>query len=379
MIKHIKLTGISVFIITLFACNSQQGTDVIKKNIEKYKTERSELTHLIDSLELVLRNDTTLSKQKFKVPVSLKTLKRSFFAHYFEANGSVEAIESAFISPEINGQIKSVLVEEGQKVKKGQILIRLKSDITQKGIEEVKTGLELATKIYEKQKELWDKKIGSELQYLQAKNNKQTLEGKLETLQAQLDMAVIRAPFDGIVDKIVKKEGELASPGLQLIQLVNLSQLNINADVSENYISKIHKGDKVKISFPSYPGLVMEANVHRIGNIINPSNRTFEIQVRINNEDNMLKPNMIAIIQVNDFKKDSALVVPSIIIKTDITGNFLFKAIKDNGRLISKKVYVETGMTYKEQTMITKGLQEGDKIITSGYNMVTNGIGIAVK
>lgn len=379
MIKKIN----SIFAITVilfsFACNTEQDIEKVKQKVAELKSKKVELAYEIDSLEKIISGDTTHIENIYRVPVRVKTIKQESFKHYFEASGNVEAINSAYISPEINGQIKSILVEEGDRVSKGQLLMKLNTSVTQKGIEELKTGLELATKLYEKQKELWDKQIGSEIQFLQAKNNKESLEKKLETLNAQLEMAKIRAPFAGIVDEIFQKVGEIASPGRQVIQMVNLSKLKIRAYVSENYLSRIKEGDDVEVSFPTYPDFKINSKIHKTGNVINPANRNFEIQLRISNSDEKLKSNMLAIIKINDYSTDLAFVVPSIIVKTDIKGEFIFIATENDKEFIAQKVRVKTGESYHENTIILEGLKINDIVIVEGYNMVTSGVNVSIR
>ena len=374
-----KLNIILILVAFAFACNQEQDVEKVKQQVAKLKSEKAKLAYEIDSLEKILLNDSTIKDDVFRVSVVVKTIKHESFNHFFEATGNVEAIESAFISPEINGQIKTIYVEEGDRVQKGQILLKLNSSVTQKGIEELKTGLELATKLYEKQKELWNQQIGSEIQFLQAKNNKESLEKKLETLNAQLEMAVLRAPFDGEVDGIFQKTGEIASPGRQVIQLVNLSKLKIRADVSEDYISKIAQGDQVEVYFPTFPDYIINTNIYRTGNVINPANRNFEIQLRIDNSDEKLKSNMLAVLKVKDYSTDSAFVVPSIIIKNDIEGEFVFVAKEIKGEYIAEKIRVKTGESYLENTIISNGLKLNDKLIVEGYNMVTSGVNVSIK
>jgi membrane fusion protein (multidrug efflux system) len=301
------------------------------------------------------------------------------FEHFIEVNGSVEAANDAYISPEMNGQIKKIHVQEGEHVKKGQLLVTLNTSVIKSSINEVKTGLELAKKLYSKQKELWGKNIGSEIQYLQAKNNMEQAESRLKTLEAQLDMAMIKAPFDGIVDEIYRKEGELGVPGMQLMQLVNLSKLYINADISESYLSKVKKGDSVEVSFPSYPDKKLTVPLYRTGNVINKDNRTFKIQLRINNPDGSLKPNIISVLKINDYSNDSALVVPSIILKRDVRNRFFFFIVNDkNGKQIAKPIFIEQGKSYKDQSEIIQGLKPGMKVIVQGYNKVSSGTQVEI-
>jgi RND family efflux transporter MFP subunit len=186
-------------------------------------------------------------------------------------------------------------------------------------------------------------------------------------------MSYIRSPINGIVDEIFNKEGELAIPGMRLMQIVNLSELFINAEISEAYLPKINKGDIVHLTFPSYPDISMDVPILRIGNVINPQNRSFILQLRISNRQEKLKPNTLAIIKINDYSTDQALVVPSIILKNDIRGTYMYVAERDQDGYKAKKVYVETGMSYQDESIIVNGLQPGQLVITKGYNMVSNG------
>ena len=195
----------------------------------------------------------------------------------------------------------------------------------------------------------------------------------------QLAKSKIKAPINGIVDLINVKEGELAMPGAQIIQMVNISTFYVNADVSEKFIRVIKKGSPLTVSFPSFPEWTIDTQVYRIGNVINQSNRTFRVQAKITNKNNMLKPNMLAKITFLDFEVDKALVVPSIIIKKDFKGNYLYIVQKDNeGKTHAQKRYVKTSLSNDEGTMITEGIQEGDQVIIEGYNLVKDGILINV-
>lgn len=308
------------------------------------------------------------------VLVTVEKMTPTPFHHYFEANGAVEAVEDAFISPEINGQIKKIHVKEGRWVKKGELLVSLNADIIKSGIAEVKSALELARTVYNRRQGLWEKKIGSEVQYLEAKTNKESLENRLKSLEAQLDMALIKAPIDGIVDDVFKKEGELAIPGLQLLRLVNLKEVYVNAEVSEAFLPMIAKGDPVHVTFPTYPDMDINTVVYRTGNVIRVENRTFLVQVKLDNPGGKLKPNIIAVLKMNDFSADAALVVPSIIVKNDLKGSYVYIVEESEGKLLARKTYVVPGKTEGGKTMITKGLEPGMEVIVEGYNLVKNGL-----
>ncbi len=366
--KKIVIIFLTLFIIS---CSSEKSTEDIKNEILKYKDNISELNSKISELEEKINTD--IKKNNNSLKVTVETVKKEKFSHTIVLNGTVEPVNSAFISSETNGQVKRIYVKEGTHIRKGQLIVSLNSNIMQSSINELKTGLELAKTIFKKQDELWKKNIGSEIQYLKAKNDKESLESKLKTLYAQLDLSKIKAPISGIVDEINIKEGEMAMPGFQIIQLVNLEYIYINVDIPENYISKIKTNDLVKVSVPSYPEYTIESNIYRIGNIINKTNRTFKVQVKIKNKDKKIKPNMIAKIEISDYFNDSALSVSSKLIKEDLKGKYLYIAISKNGKTIAQKQYIETGVSNNTNTVILEGLSAGDKIINKGFSLVKNG------
>lgn len=368
---------IIALVLFMASCGSSSDNESKKAELANLKTELSEIKDKISSLEKDFANDKN-SKQLYKTPVRIKEVRFEKFDHFIEVSGTVEAVNAAFISPEMGGQIKEIYVNEGDRVSKGQLLARLNSSTIDKNIDELNTGLNYASIIFGKQKKLWDQKIGSEIDYLTAKNAKEGLEAKLESLKAQLELLVIKAPFDGIIDDIIQKVGELAVPGAQMMQLLNLNKLYINADVAETYLPFIHKGDKVELSFPTFPELAMNVSIHRIGNVIHPQNRTVNMQLKINNNKEQLKPNGLAIIQINDFSTDKALIVPSIVIKQDLKGSFLYILKKGGKSFVAEKKYVQAGIFYKDQSMIISGLNAGDKVIIEGYNQISDGSAIEV-
>jgi RND family efflux transporter MFP subunit len=361
-----------ILVLFLAACSGKvdnpQNDEEILQQISDYKDQMAEINKKINDLEEKLSSNATANAG---TPVAIEEMQYETFNHYIEVNGTVEAINEAYISPEINGQVKEIFVVEGQRVQKGDLLLRINSSVTQSSIREVETSLDLARTVYKKQKELWDKNIGSEMDYLRAKNNVESLESRLETLQSQVDMTEIKAPISGIVDVIAVKDGELAIPGMQLMQLVNLTDLYVNADVSEAYITNVKEGEKVLLEFPSYPDISMEVPVFRTGNIVNQANRTFRVQLKIKNREGMIKPNVLARIKINDYSVEKSLLVPSIIIKKDMQGSYLYVINKDDQT--ARKVYIETGRSYQDQTRVTSGLKPGDQVIVQGYNQVSSG------
>jgi len=311
--------------------------------------------------------------------VEVKNMTPEKFEHFFAVSGSLEAIQDAFISAETSGQIKTIHAQEGQRVQKGDLLVSLNSDITRNAVAEVKNALDLARIVFLKRQELWDKNIGSEIQYLEAKTNKETLENRLKSLQAQLDLAQVRAPFAGIIDNIFKKAGELAVPGLQLMQLVNLKRMRINAEVAETYLGKIKQGDRIEITFPTYPDWRLPASISRIGQVVSEKNRTVLVQAVLDNRQEKMKPNMMVTLRCRDFFAPVALVVPAIVVKNDLAGIYLYTLERENGKTVARKLYISTGLTEGNRTMVVGGLAAGQQVIVNGYNLVKNGMPVTVK
>lgn len=366
-----------LFILTIVFLTGCASSDTDQTRREELKNLTAELLTIqtkISELEKeLIDSPESKTKESVAIPVTLKELIAETFNHYFEVSGTVEAAKSAFISPELSGQIQNIYVEEGQRVKKGDILAKINTSVLESNISGIETGLNLATVVFDKQQKLWDKNIGSEINYLTTKNAKEGLEDQLATLNAQLELAFVKAPFNGIIDNIIQKQGNLATPGMQLMQLVNLEKIYINADVAETYLPVMHKGDMVELSFPVFPEIELKVPIYRISNVIHPQNRTVKMQVRINNKKEKLKPNGLAIIRINDFSSDEALVVPSIVIKQDMSGSFLYVAQQENGKWIAKKKYVKTGVSYLDQSLITEGVSVGERVIVEGYNQVSDG------
>jgi len=380
---HVMRKIVILFLVAVVAaCSPQDEKSEIRKELTRYKKQKNELEQKIQQLNKKLEEGDggatgdARGSSTNRVPVFVREMKPGEFNHYVRSNGAVEAVYDAFISPETNGQITRIHVDEGDRVQEGQLLVSLKSSVIRSNIQEVKTNLELARKTFEKQKRLWADSVGSEMQYLEAKNRKENLENRLSTLREQLEMSRIRAPFNGIVESINQKEGELGTPGMQLLHLVNLKKLKVEAQITEQYISRVHEGDMVEVRFPSYPRMDKRVPITRKGSVIDRESRTFVIEARLDNPREEIRPNQIAIVNVLDYSIDSALVVPSNIIKQDMQGDYIYVAGNSNK---AHKVYVKTGRSYNNQTVLTSGVKPGDRVITSGYTQVSEGAPIEVK
>ncbi len=366
--------SISVF---LFSCQEEVKENPVAQ-LEAYQKEAKEINKKIEDLERTVAASGKKVYTGLKVPVRTEQLAYQPFSHFFEATGEMETIEEAFVSPEVSGQIVDIFVKEGDRVVAGQKLAKLNTVIVEKTIQEVQSQLGLAETVYNKQSALWKKNIGSEIQYLEAKNNYEGLQNKLETLKAQYNLAILTSPINGIVEKIVQKEGEMATPGMQFMHIVNIDELYITAQLSEAYLPIIKKGDEVKITLPSIPNFSEMLPVYRTGNVINKENRTFEVQVKIDNPEGFMKPNMLANIEINDYNNNKAIVIPSILIRKDLRGSFLYVTAPQEGETLAKKVYITPGRSFKDKTEVLSGLKAGNVIITDGYNNVSDGAVVEV-
>lgn len=359
--------------VLLASCGSTSvETEATKRQqLQQYKQEVHDLEQKIQVLEKELASN----EKEEVIKVKVAELNNQKFEHFIEVTGKVEAELDVDVSPETAGVIKEVLVTEGEWVSKGDILARLNADILERSVEEMEVQLSLAQTNYDRQKNLWDQNIGSEMQYLQAKNNKESLEKRIESLETQIEMAQVKSPVSGIVDVVFQKKGHIGSPQMPFAKVINISKIKIYGDISESYITKIHKGDKVNVSFPAL-GRNIDAKIVQIGNTIDPNNRTFRVRINLKNGDKSIKPNLISIIKLRDYINEEAIVVPALLIKEDFHGNYTYVAEKKDGKNVVKKVYVTPGVTNNNITEVVDGLTAGMQVISEGYNQVVDGVAI---
>lgn len=366
-----------VVILAVPACNKAteetSSADEIRDQISQYRSQISDLNQNIIRLERKLLEMGEGDVVRNMIPVTTEPLKHRTFENYFRVTGNVEAVNTAIISPEISGHLQDIYVQKGDAVSKGQVIARLSTHVIENNIAELKTGLGLAETLYDRQKRLWDQQIGSELQYLEAKNNAETMRKRLLTLESQLDMAVMRSPINGFVDETFLKAGELAMPGSPIMQIINLDELYINADVSEAFLPFAKQGEQVILRFPSWPEVEKHVPLHRIGHVINPENRSFRIQLRIPNPQHRFKPNMMASISIKSYQVNDAIIVPTMLIRHDTQGHFVFLAGEHMGRMVARKTYVQRGPEAEGHTLIEEGLNKGDLLILQGYNRLADG------
>lgn len=382
--KYIGLAVLTLFLgVSLPGCNGEEDDPeslaAIESRLEEKRKSLREIRGEIEELEaLKAKLDTSAVESK---PVRADTVAMQPFSTLVSVQGEAESKQNVILNSKTTGMAETIFANEGDQVAQGTILVKLDDEVLRSNIEEVQTSLELAATNYQKLKNLRDQNIGSEMQYLEAKNQKESLERKLATLNKQQDQTNIRAPFTGTVDDIFVKRGEMVMTASPVARLVNLEKVEIVASVSESYIGIVEKGDEVTVTFPSIKGLEKQGVITSVGQVINPNNRTFPVEVTIENNNRMVKPNMLASIIITDLAVDSAIVVPTKLIQQDRLGKtYLFVLDKNKeGNDIARKVYVTTGEREAGNTRILAGLGEGDMIITEGSREVSDGTVVSVK
>lgn len=344
-----------------------------KAQLAALKKQREELNARISSLEGELKNDTTSGgeDQKF-TNVVVTPAETAVFNHFLEVQGKVDGEDNIAVSAQTPGVITAVYVKEGDAVAKGQVLAQLDNSVLKQQLENLKTQLSFATNLYNKQKALWDKQIGSEVQYLTAKNNKESLEANLGALNDQLEMTKIKSPINGTVEEVNLRVGQMASPGLPAVRVVNFSTVKVVAEIAETYAPRIKPGDKVIVYFPDF-NADLETKIHFTSKYINPVNRTFLTEVRLGPSKVQYRANMLAVVKINDYTNPSAFVLPVSLIKESSSGKFVYVAAEDKGKLIAKRQLVQVGNTYNGLAEITGGIKNGDQVITTGYNNLVEG------
>ena len=360
--------------LVLFACGPR-GEEAKLAQLEK---QRNALTEEIERLKQEISQKARPAvKQEKLMNVKISRVEKGRFQHFIQVQGSVESDNNVLIAPQSSGIVKQIHVNAGSKVAKGQLLAELDGSILESTIAELENALKLAETIFERQQRLWDKNIGSEIEYLQAKNNKEGLEKKLVTLKEQYKLTKIFTPLSGTVDEILIKEGEMGAAGMGAVRVVQLSNLKIKVDLSEAYISSVKKNDLVHVKIPVI-GREFDLRVDAVSQVIDPQNRTFQIEMKIPKSETGIKPNMLSVLTVNDYTNDEALIVPLNIVQETGQEQFLFVAEQLNGDWIARRRAVKTGSSYIDRAEVLSGLQEGEHVVTFGYQNLADGQKLAV-
>ena len=365
-----QLVSVLFILVLLSSCQpkaEEVPTDLAgkKEYLLSKKRELKALQKTVDELTAEIEKEEP-SKGKLKKNVSAKKLAKQDFNRYSEIQANVEADEPSYASSETGGRITSMNIKEGDYVKKGQLVAKIDMESVNKQIAELKTSRGLAQDVFDRQKRLWDQKIGTEMQYLQAKNNLERIDKTLETINHQLTKANVYAPSSGYAEMIMAKSGEMAGPGTPIIQILNTSKLKVVAALSENFLGKIKRGQMVDVNFPALE-LDTKAKVSQLGRTIDPANRTFKVELNVPNAKGQLKPNLLATIKVNDYSSKDVVVVPLELVQEEISGKkYVMVVEKEGEEEVARKKYVETGESYQAQIEIPTGLNGDELLIIDG-------------
>jgi RND family efflux transporter MFP subunit len=363
-----------LFIAIIFA--SCGGNEVkIPENLSELNKQKTLLKGQLDSinskLKLVEEAISKLDTLKKLAIVTTISPKNQDFNHYIEIQGVVKADKSVELHPEMGGTINRIYVKEGQRVSKGQTLAQLDASVINNNIAQAQTQLDLAITSFERQSRLWDQKIGSEMQYLQAKAQKEGLESNLKSLKSQARKMKVIAPFSGTIDEVFAKVGQLSSPQMPFLRIINLNKVYVESEITETYLKNVKKGTEVIVEFPSIDKK-MNSKISQVGNFINPNNRSFKTRVELNNYQNEIKANQLADIKINDFKAQG-IVIPSYLIQEDRNGNsfvYIINNESEASQVIKRILTVEK--EYNNQSFISDGITENDQIIDKGSRLVKN-------
>lgn len=359
-----KITAVA-FLVLLFGCKSE--LEQAREDLKAKRAEFAKVKGEIKEIEAKIEQLDTAQVSEDYPKVIVKAVKLQTFESFVDVHGVVESDKNVMVMPESQGIIRSISVRNGQQVRKGQVLGVIDTEIVQKNIGELKKNLEFATEVFNKQKALFDQKVGTEMQYLEAKNRKEGLEQSLKTLQSQASKGIVRSPIDGKIDEVYPKTGEMASPQTPFVRIVNTNDVYLNLDVSESFLNKINVGDEVQARFP-YQKDTLTVKVDYKGNYINPNNRTFKVHCNVHKSHKTLPPNLLAVVRLKNEALDSAVVVPTNIIQNDGKSDFVF--VIEGGKAVKKPV--KTGATYQVSTVIKEGLKVEDVLVVEGHKGLTN-------
>ena len=359
----------------LIACGEKSTEDLIKdKNITELKNRKAIIQSELEKIDAALLNGNKTPETE--ALVSVITLKDTVFNHYLEIQGNVNTKDNILVQPEFSGTLTILNVKAGQRVSKGQILGKVDDAGMSQQLASIENQYALAKTTFERQKNLWDKKIGSEIQFLQAQAQMISAQKAVAQMRAQVAKTVIRAPFSGTIDDVFVERGQVVAPNPQgLMRIVNLSNMYVSTTVPETYIGKLKVGTAVDVFLTSL-GKTYKGKVRQVASFINPSNRSFGIEVSVPNPDNLLRPNQVAQLKIIDYAIKNAIVVPTNVVQEDGKNNkFVFIATNINGKKgVAKKVVVKVGKSSDNVTEILSGLTANDVIITEGANSIADGM-----
>jgi membrane fusion protein, multidrug efflux system len=369
--KTMKLSIAGAVVLSLmFSCSSNK-----QAQLSKLKEQQLTIADKIKTLESEIRagQKDSLNPSKFKL-VGLKDVGINKFDHFVRVQGKLDGDQNAAVFADAPGTISSKFADVGQKVVKGQVLAQIDDQMYRSQMQGLESQYKFASDMYDKQKRLWDQKIGSEVQYLQAKTSKESLEKQITSLKQQIEKFKIKSPIDGTIEECNIKVGGVVSPDPRLAayRVLAFKNLKVVAEVSEAYSARVKLGDKLVVLFPDVNKQV-ETKVDFVSKYINPVNRTFMIETKLADGITELKANMIAIIQINDYHSEKAIQVPMNVIQTDPAGSYVYVVRPKEKYNAAFKQPVVLGNSYNGVAEVLKGLTAGDKVISVGYQELVDG------
>ena len=367
-----NLSILTALVALLAACStSTPSSDVDQLNVRRDSIVSAIETLKAELAEIDLQLAAADSTRSFASVTTFEVAKGGF-DHSFQVYGTVVSDKSVTLFPEMAGTITKVTVKGGERVRAGQLLVAMDASLVQASLAEVKTQLTLAQSVFEKQSRLWEQKIGSEVQYLQAKTQFEALQKRLAAVSRQVAMTTVTAPFDGVIDQVFAKEGEMAAPGMAMVRIVGNGGLRLDMQVPETYIQRIEKGDAVDMHFSAIK-LDLVGKISAVGNFINAGSRTFGVTVELpKNSD--LKANMMASVALKDYSVDSAITVPNRLILQDTKGvnyTYVYVAKGDLGSIERRDLVL--GVANNDMTEIKSGIAPGEKVVDRGIRSVQPG------
>jgi len=381
--KNIYVILLATLILTSCGDKKEISVDEVlaSNDVEQIKSKKATLDakqqEIAEELEKINEKLDDLNEDKNIPLITTLEVKEEVFTHYIELQGNVQTKQNVLIYPEMPGILESVFVKEGQKVAKGQVLARIDDGGMSSQLAQLQTNVAFAKTNYERQKRLWDQKIGSEIQFLQAKTTYEAQQSAVNQLKSQLGKATIRAPFSGIIDEVFKERGTVVAPGMgaEIFRIVNLSNMYIETEVPETYIGSITENKDVEVNFPVL-GETLNSRIRQVGNYINPSNRSFKIEIGVPNLKGNIKPNLTARLKLNDYTNANAILIPQSIISENANGEqfiYIIKDKKENNEAVAERLIIETGKTQGNLIEVTKNLTSDAEIIMEGARSVNNG------
>ncbi|MDC1010478.1 efflux RND transporter periplasmic adaptor subunit [Flavobacteriaceae bacterium] len=376
-----KKLYISILTLIIISCNSSGSSNITSLiengDLEELKKRKKEYVDTMNTMQVELNeiNDgiAFLDENEKLTLVSNYEIKEKVFNSYMEAQANLKTRKNVLILPEFQGTLEKIFVYEGQYVKKGKLLAEINDSGLQEQLEQLTIQANFAKENFERTERLWNNNIGSEIQFLKSKTDFESSQKMVEQMKDRLAKTKIYAPFDGEVDEIISNQGTNLIPGVsQILRLVNLDKIYAEASVSEKYISFIEEGTEAIVQIPLL-GKEIKSQIIQTGNFINPSNRTFRVEVPVENIDKKIKQNLDAKIKINIYSKDDAVVIPLRIVREDASGeNFVYVMNQDvkEGVYIASKTFISLGNKNNTDVEVTEGLKIGDMLVLEGASIV---------